>query len=160
MLIGLSPPLIHNTSNDIDMAILQKWKVTIETEGKAVQELKATTEGHRQPADVVTKYIEVKSCTNFAVRIIAPKAFKLHGNAVVADISLDGVCYDRRLFDKYTKKGARTALIARNKVVVGQELAPSDGSGRLRPFEFAVLRGKSKSIRETRTSRILSTARY
>ena len=143
-----------------DMAILHKWKVTVETEGKPVQELKATTEDHPQPGDNATKYIEVKSCTNFAVRIIAPKAFELHGNAVVADISLDGVCYDRRLFDKYTKKGGRTALSARDKVVVGQELPPSDGSGRLRPFEFAVLRGKSKCIRETPTIRTLSTARY
>lgn len=127
------------------MAILQKWHVSVEIDGKAVQELEPNgAEGQsndRQP-NAQTRYIEIKTLSDFAIRIGSPKAFELKGNAVVADIFFDGVCYAHKLFDKHSvSKGARI-LTAREKVIEGQEFGPPGGSSMIRPFQFGSVQGE------------------
>ena len=134
------------------MAILQKWNVSIEVDGKAVEEIDDRLENERQSTaagsttETMTKYIEVKSTAEFAIRISAPKAYPLVGNAVVADLFIDGVCFAHKLFDKYNTHQGKYLLSAREKVVEGQEVGPSDGGAKLKPFQFSSLQGESSVI--------------
>lgn len=135
------------------MAILQKWSVSVEVDGKAVEEIEPRAGNGDQStctAGSATKYIEVKALTEFAIRIAAPKAFPLTGNAVVADIFIDGVCFAHKIFDKYNTQKGSYFLVAREKVIEGQEIGPSDENAKLKPFQFSSLQGEFFAVADTR----------
>ena len=74
------------------MAILKKIKVTIEVDGKPLEEYHDNEE--KDEARSITRYIEATSGATFAIKIRLKRSFKFLTSALGFDFKLDGEYVD------------------------------------------------------------------